>query len=132
MTHDIRRDSTRYDSTQRIFEEPGENIMWAWSIVNITKARMEGAQDYRSSWRDRTNNIMTTDDGELTNSYPKNNPDNDVANVDEYLKKRHTLGIIRLTSSRDTLVDTDTLFDPELDESEFLDEEGTRLYQSLI
>ena len=106
--------------------------MWAWPIVNITTARMEGAQDYRSSWRDRTNNIMTTDDGELTNSYPKNNPDNDVANVDEYLKKRHTLGIIRLTSSRDTLVDTDTLFDPELDESEFLDEEGTRLYQSLI
>ena len=45
---------------QRIFEEPGENIMWAWSIVNITKARMEGAQDYRSSCRDKTNSIMTT------------------------------------------------------------------------
>ena len=94
--------------------------MWAWPIVNITTARMEGAQDYRSSWRDRTNNIMTTDDWELTNSYPKNSPDDDVVNVDEYLKRRHILRIIRLTSSRDTLVDTDTLFDPELDESEFL------------
>ena len=36
------------------------------------------------------------------------------------------LGIIDFTSSsdRDTLVDTDILFDPALDESEFLDEEG--------
>ena len=76
---------------------------------------------------------MITDDGELTNSYPENNPDGDVANVDEYLKRgqilNRLLGIIRLTSSRDTLVE---LFDPELDESEFLDEEGTRIYQSLI
>ena len=79
---------------------------------------------------------MTTDDGELTNSYPENNPDGDVAYFDEYLKRGHTLnrllGIIRLTSSRDTLVDTDILLDPELDESEFLDEEGTQIYQSLI
>ena len=82
--------------------------MWTWSIVNITTARMEGAQDYCSSRKDRTNNIMNTDDGKLTNSYPKNNLDDDVANVDEYLKRRHILGIIRLTSSRDTLVDTDT------------------------
>ena len=79
---------------------------------------------------------MTTDDGKLTNSYPENNPDGDVANVDEYLKRGHILnrllGIIILTSSRDTLVDTDIFFDPELDESEFLDKEGTRIYQSLI
>ena len=44
------------------------------------------------------------------------------------------LGIIRLASVHDTLVDTNTniVFDPELDESEFLDDEGTRIYQSLI
>ena len=63
---------------------------------------------------------MTTDDGEWTNSYPENSPDGDVANIDEYLKRGHILnrllGIIRLTSSRDTLVDTDILFDPELDD----------------
>lgn len=29
-------------------------------------------------------------------------------------------------------MDTDILLDPELDESEFLDEEGTQIYQSLI
>ena len=57
------------------------------------------------------------------------NPDGDVGNVDEYLKKRghilnRLLGIIGLTSYRNTLVDTDISFDPELDESEFLDEEG--------
>ena len=61
---------------------------------------MEGARDYRSSWKDRTYNTMTTDDGELTNSYPENNPDGDVANVDEYLKRGHILnrllGIIGL------------------------------------
>ena len=57
---------------------------------------MEGAQDYRSSWRDRTNNIMTTDDGELTNSYPENSQDDDVVNVvDEYLTRRHILEITR-------------------------------------
>ena len=42
------------------------------------------------------------------------------------------MGIIRLTSAHDTLVDTHIVFDPELDESEFLDKEGTRIYQSLI
>jgi hypothetical protein len=52
-----------------------------------------------------------------------------IANIDEYLRRRghilnRLLGIIRLTSSHDTLVDTDMVFDPELDESEFLDEEG--------
>ena len=61
MTHDIRRDSIRYDSMQQIFEESGENMIWAWPIVNTTTARMEGAQDYRSSWKDRTYNTMTTD-----------------------------------------------------------------------
>ena len=70
---------------------------------------MEGARDYRSSWKDRTYNTMTTDDGELTNSYPENNQDGNVANVDEYLKRGHIpnrlLGIIRLTSAHDTLVD---------------------------
>ena len=100
MTHDICRDSIRYDSTQQIFEESGENILWAWPIVNTTTARMEGARDYRSSWKDRTYNTMTTDDGELTNSYPENNPDGDVVNVDEYLKRGHILnrllGIIGL------------------------------------
>ena len=79
---------------------------------------------------------MTTDDGELTTSYPENNPDDDLANVNEYLKGGHILnrllGIIRLTSSRDTIVDTDILFDPELDESKFLGKEGTRIYQSLV
>ena len=100
-------------------------MIWAWPIVTTTTARMKGAQDYRSSRRDRTYHTMTTDDGELTNSYPKNNPDDDVANVDEYLRRRghilnRLLGIIRLTYSRDILVDTDTLFDSELDESEFL------------
>ena len=119
MTHDIRRDLIRYDSIQQIYEVSGENIIWAWPIVNTTTARMKmkGAQDYRSSWRDRTNNTMTTDDGELTNSYPENNTDGDVVNIDEYLKKGHImLGIIRFTSSPDTLVDTDILFDPELDD----------------
>ena len=44
MTHDIRRDSILYDSTQQILEEPGENIMWTWPIVNIiTTARIRGA-----------------------------------------------------------------------------------------
>ena len=82
MTHDIRRDSTRYDSMRQIFEESGENIIWAWPIVNTTTARMKGAQDYRNCRRDRKYNTMTTDDGELTNSYPENNPDGDVANID--------------------------------------------------
>ena len=50
MTHDIRRDSIQYDSTQQILEESGENIMWTWPIVNIiTTARIRGAQDYLSS-----------------------------------------------------------------------------------
>ena len=138
MTHDIRRDSIRYDSMQQIFEESGENMIWARPIVNTTNTtRMEGAQDYRSSRRVRRYNTMITDDGELTNSYPENNPDGDIANVDEYLKRGHKLnrllGIIRLTSAHDTtLVDTDIVSDPELDDSEFLDEEGTRIYQSLI
>ena len=88
MKHDICQDSIRYDSMQQIFEESGENIIWAWPIVNTTTARMKGAQDYRSSRRDRTYNTMTTDDGELTNSYPENNPDGDVANIDEYLRRR--------------------------------------------
>jgi hypothetical protein len=135
MTHDIRRDSTRYDSMQQIFEESGENMIWAWPIVNTTTARMKGAQDYRNR-RDRTYNTMTTDDGELTNSYPENSPDDDVANVDDYLKRGHILnrllGIISLTSAHDTLVDTDIVSDPELDESEILDEEGIQIYQSLI
>ena len=138
MTHDIRRDLIRYDSMQQIFEESGENMIWARPIVNTTNTtRMEGAQDYRSSRRVRRYNTMITDDGELTNSYPENNPDGDIANVDEYLKRGHKLnrllGIIRLTSAHDTtLVDTDIVSDPELDDSEFLDEEGTRIYQSLI
>ena len=138
MTHDIRRDLIRYDSMQQIFEESGENMIWAWPIVNTTNTtRMEGAQDYRSSRRVRRYNTMITDDGELTNSYPENNTDGDIANVDEYLKRGHKLnrllGIIRLTSAHDTtLVDTDIVSDPELDDSEFLDEEGTRIYQFLI
>ena len=77
MTHDIRRDSIRYDSMQQIFDESGENIIWTWPIFNTTTVHMKGAQDYRSSRRDRANNT-TTDDGELTNSYPENNPDGDV------------------------------------------------------
>ena len=87
---------------QQIFEEPGENMIWAWPIVNTTTARMKGAQDYRSNRRDRTYNTMTTDDGELTNSYPENSPDGDVVNVDDYnyLKRGHILnrllGIIGL------------------------------------
>ena len=74
MAHDLRRDSIQHDSTQRIFEESGENIMWTWPIVTITTAQMEKAQDYRSSWRDMTSNTMTRDDGERINSYPENNP----------------------------------------------------------
>lgn len=35
MTHDICRDSTRYDSTQQIFEEFGGSIIWTWCIGNI-------------------------------------------------------------------------------------------------
>ena len=45
MTHDISRDLIRYNSTQRIFEVSGENIMGTWPIVNTTTAHMEGAQD---------------------------------------------------------------------------------------
>ena len=60
MKHDICRDSIRYDSMQQIFEESGENMIWAWPIVNTTTARMKGAKDYRSSRRDRTYNTMTT------------------------------------------------------------------------
>ena len=48
MTHDIRRDLIRYDSIQQIYEVSGENIIWAWPIVNTTTAHMKGAQDYRS------------------------------------------------------------------------------------
>ena len=74
--------------------------MGTWPIVNTTTARMKGAQDYRSSRRDRTYNTMTTDDGELTNSYPENSPDGDVVNVDECLMREHILnrllGIIGL------------------------------------
>jgi hypothetical protein len=62
-----------------------------------------------------------------------------IANIDEYLRRRghilnRLLGIVGLTSARDTLVDTDIVSDPEPDESEILDEEGIgiQIYQSLI
>ena len=96
-THDLRWDSIQYDSTQRIFEEYGENIMWTWPIVDITIARMEEAQDYRSSWSDRTVNTMTTNDGERINSYPENNLGG-LLQVSHWIHAMAVIGILRFVT----------------------------------